>query len=663
MSSAIRLASLVAAVAILWSNRVDAVTPVTNAVGVYDETAAQQNNVDFNATGNAHPASTGNGASYSTVGSFNSLAAGAFVLGRGGVVNFDSISAGTSGTTLGVDYGSGKSFTMTFSGLGYTISTGQTVDESTAISDSNYLESTLVNTSFTITFGPINGAPANETGISEIGLSLLSATLGTNQNANFGTVTVTAHFSDTSTASASRVISEAKEQGDTFFSILAPSGLTITSVDITAPSSAISSIPDIDDIAFITNAPGCAPAPAGMVSWWKAEGDTNDSQDSNNGTFKGTPAYSSGEVGQAFSFDGNIANYISVPAASNLDLTTFTVDAWINPTATGSAAYIVDKSGGNSPGVNYYLALTSDNHAEFGFQDGSYRNVDSTNVILLNTWTHLAGTYDGATVKLYVNGALDASLTYSGTPPVGHPLRIGLRNDDQFPVVGLVDEVEIFSRALTDTEVATIFAAGSNGKCGCTPAPNGMVSWWPGDLNTDDIQDGNNGSWNGTPAYGSGEVRQAFSFDGDTANYILIPHNNNLDLLAFTVDAWVYPTADPQSPGFGTVVDKEFSTGGINYFLTVGHDGTVEIDFNNGNHEFVDSAPGAAPQNTWTHIAGSYDGPNGSKTVKLYVNGVLVVTHTVSDGFDTPSIGQDLYIGVRNAASLQGPFQGLIDEV
>src|SRR5947209_14060876 len=115
MTSTTRSFLLIAAFAILCTGRVDAVTPVTTAVGVYDETAAQQNNVDFNATGNSHPASTGNGATYSTNGSFNSLVAGAFALGHGGVTNFDSLSNGTSGTTLGVSYGGGKTFTMTFS--------------------------------------------------------------------------------------------------------------------------------------------------------------------------------------------------------------------------------------------------------------------------------------------------------------------------------------------------------------------------------------------------------------------------------------------------------------------------------------------------------------------------------------------------------------------
>src|SRR5438477_903506 len=225
-----------------------------------------------------------------------------------------------------------------------------------------------------------------------------------------------------------------------------------------------------------------------------------------------------------------------------------------------------------------------------------------------------------------------------------------------------MDEVEVFNRGLTPTEVASLYIAGSHVKCPCTPAPAGLISWWKAEDDTVDTADGNDGTFNGTSAYGSGEVGRAFSFNNDASSYVLIPHNTNLDLAAFTVDAWVYPTGDSTN-GYGSVVDKEASTGGINYALFVSNDGTVEIDFNPGAHQFVDSPPGAAPRNTWTHIVGTYDGPNGSKELKLYVNGVLIGTHTADPGFETPPTGQDLFIGVRNASTLAAPFNGLIDEV
>lgn len=81
-------------------------------------------------------------------------------------------------------------------------------------------------------------------------------------------------------------------------------------------------------------------------------------------------------------------------------------------------------------------------------------------------WCHVAGLFDGVRVKIYINGALDGELAYSGTPPTtGHTLRIGQRYSGDFTFKGLIDEVSIYNRALTDEEIQAIFAAGSAGKC------------------------------------------------------------------------------------------------------------------------------------------------------------------------------------------------------
>jgi hypothetical protein len=82
-------------------------------------------------------------------------------------------------------------------------------------------------------------------------------------------------------------------------------------------------------------APSCAPAPAGMVSWWKAEGNADDSQDDNHGTLQGGATFAPGKVGQAFSFDGN-NQYVLIadPVPANLQIQNeITLDAWIYVTS------------------------------------------------------------------------------------------------------------------------------------------------------------------------------------------------------------------------------------------------------------------------------------------------------------------------------------------
>src|SRR5207244_961848 len=107
-----------------------------------------------------------------------------------------------------------------------------------------------------------------------------------------------------------------------------------------------------------------------------------------------------------------------------------------------------------------------------------------SNVIASGQWYFVAGTYDGSTIKVFVNGLEVASKSITGSiNPVSNDLVIGrnIVNGGSFP--GLIDEVELFSRALTQPEILGIFNAGSAGKCkparSCVAPPSGMVSWWP----------------------------------------------------------------------------------------------------------------------------------------------------------------------------------------
>jgi hypothetical protein len=75
----------------------------------------------------------------------------------------------------------------------------------------------------------------------------------------------------------------------------------------------------------------CVSSPSGLVSWWSGNGTANDIAGTNNGIFV-NPSFGTGEVNQAFAFDGS-GNYVRVPASSTLNVGTgdgLTVEAWIN---------------------------------------------------------------------------------------------------------------------------------------------------------------------------------------------------------------------------------------------------------------------------------------------------------------------------------------------
>src|SRR5207247_1968842 len=119
--------------------------------------------------------------------------------------------------------------------------------------------------------------------------------------------------------------------------------------------------------------------------------------------------------------------------------------------------WLVQNSGGS---INLFSAIHQTGGKEPNVQGGT---------IPLNTWTHVAMTFDSAIGQyvLYVNGAPVAS-TLSAGPifTTSHNVQIG-REDSYIGRLfdGLVDEVEIFSRALTPSEIQAIFNAGSAGKC------------------------------------------------------------------------------------------------------------------------------------------------------------------------------------------------------
>jgi hypothetical protein len=93
------------------------------------------------------------------------------------------------------------------------------------------------------------------------------------------------------------------------------------------------------------------------------------------------------------------------------------------------------------------------------------RYFNGSTAVRTNTWYHVAMTYDGAFLKLYVNGKLDGSAAACG--PVltsDQPLVIGGESPGPWNFNGLIDEVSLYDRALSDTEVLSIYGAGSAGK-------------------------------------------------------------------------------------------------------------------------------------------------------------------------------------------------------
>jgi hypothetical protein len=230
-------------------------------------------------------------------------------------------------------------------------------------------------------------------------------------------------------------------------------------------------------------APPCAAAPSGLVSWWRAEGSASDGVDSNNGTLLNGASFASGMVGQAFSFNGN-DQCVQVPHAASLVASNYSIEAWVKPLAQVSDPIDQDLIFGQTFGHCQLVARTGSSGVRLAFAFGtshySFYEATGTSEIPIGRFSHLAGTWDGTTLRLYINGVLNAQSTPHAAPvDSGCPFYLGgfySPTDDSCGYVGqffngLIDEASYYNRALSGAEIQAIYNAGGAGKCslGVTP--------------------------------------------------------------------------------------------------------------------------------------------------------------------------------------------------
>src|SRR3989338_2452628 len=190
----------------------------------------------------------------------------------------------------------------------------------------------------------------------------------------------------------------------------------------------------------------------GAVAYWNLDESSGNPSDSvgqyNTGTLVNTPTYVAGKFGNAMTFASASSQYVSVSNYPDLNpSTSITVEAWVSLSDTGAEHVILSKNN------QYLLRYSTNNKFSFYLHDGAdwEPGVHSATLPSSNTWYHVVGTWDGTNQKIYVNGVLENTVTHNFTPAsTTNAVEIGKWSAY---LNGLIDDVVIYNRAITDDEV------------------------------------------------------------------------------------------------------------------------------------------------------------------------------------------------------------------
>ncbi|HEV2393016.1 MAG TPA: LamG-like jellyroll fold domain-containing protein, partial [Verrucomicrobiae bacterium] len=236
-------------------------------------------------------------------------------------------------------------------------------------------------------------------------------------------------------------------------------------------SNAFGFISSSNALLTIKPSPPCVTPPAGLISWWAFESNAVDQVGGNNGVLAGHAAFGPGEAGFGLALDGN-GSAVQVPAASDLRLQNFTIEAWLQRASTSAATHY-------ATGIGFILAYGPPG---FGFglnNSGSLiltkvgvSSVTSSPIINDTLFHHVAVTKSGNIVSFYVDGVPYPASAYDPGFVFSTPVALGAQgNDLTSGFWGTLDEITIYDRALAMSEIQAIYNASASGKCNQPIAP------------------------------------------------------------------------------------------------------------------------------------------------------------------------------------------------
>nr|CEL21792.1 Beta-galactosidase [Kibdelosporangium sp. MJ126-NF4]CTQ92572.1 Beta-galactosidase (EC 3.2.1.23) [Kibdelosporangium sp. MJ126-NF4] len=416
----------------------------------------------------------------------------------------------------------------------------------------------------------------------------------------------------------------------------------------------------------------------GPLAQWPLDGNAKDTAflGDRHGTLGGGATFTAqGAVGSAIELDGN-DDHVTAPNAIRNDAG-FTVSAWVNLKTDRYARAAVSQDGTMFPGFALWFRAEPDGTKQrwsFGVPNSTSANQgvqmaeSPIGMPQQNTWTHLTGVRDpGAKqVRLYVNGQLVSTVAQTAMPDfAAGPVRIGRTmfagNPAVDPWQGGVDEVQLYDRVLTDSEIAA-----SVGQA------NVQIGHWKFEEPTgatagNSIEGGADGVLTGGAGFDSqGATGRALKLNGIdgamTTNGSVVRTDQS-----FSVAAWVRAdrfVADGKSMTAvsqdgnaysGFYLQYSSANGGKWMFARPG------VDTAGASQGWIGVPASQQPKSgDWVHLTGSFDA--ATRQMRVYVNGELGGTGTMP-GAPWNATGP-FTVGRGKFNSAPADFwPGLVDEV
>ena len=279
-------------------------------------------------------------------------------------------------------------------------------------------------------------------------------------------------------------------------------------------------------IILFASGPVSAQVPVnGLAGYWPLDGTANDMSGNGNNGYANGVSYASDATGTVAVF--HATSSVTVSDNSKLDYSSVsgvTIAARVKQEARTTGYVLIKMGPGGSEDDEYSLYLTEDGHVEGGFiqNTSNLKGIASIKILQLNTWYDIILVWkNNGNIDLYIDGVKDNSTTSSVTSiqNTGAPLVIG-DPDMNAPhsLVGSMQDISIYNRALTDNEIASF-------------TNKGLVAYYPFDgTANDESGNGNNGTVHGATLTSDrcGNPGKAYLFNG-TDSYIEIDHSASLN--------------------------------------------------------------------------------------------------------------------------------------